>query len=78
MKHTRKNFFEKKPVYLVVLFMLFIALIFSLLLAVTIGSTSIPLTDVYQVVFYKLFHVGDPSFGSGKFMMLFGLFACRD
>ncbi len=66
MKHTRKNFFEKKPVYLVVLFMLFIALIFSLLLAVTIGSTSIPLADVYQVVFYKLFHVGDPSFGSGK------------
>ena len=43
-----------------------LALIFSLLFAVTIGSSDIPFKDVYHVVFYKLFGIGDAAMGEGK------------
>lgn len=61
-----KNFFSKRPVYWTVILLLFLALIFSLLFAVTIGSSDIPFKDVYHVVFYKLFGIGDAAMGEGK------------
>lgn len=45
---------------------LFAALVFSVLIAVTIGSTHIPLSDVYNVILYKVFGIGDPAYGTGK------------
>ncbi len=62
----KKKLFENRVTYLTVVILLLIALIFSLLFAVTIGSTSIPFSDVYHVIFYKLFGIGDPVWGSGK------------
>ena len=61
-----KKFFSKRPVYWTVILLLFLALIFSLLFAVTIGSSDIPFKDVYHVVFYKLFGIGDAAMGEGK------------
>ena len=42
------------------------ALGLSLLAAVTIGSTDIPLADVYHVIAYQLFGAGDSAFGEGN------------
>ena len=57
---------KKTPLYLLLTFILLGVLIFSVLYAVTIGSTSIPFSDVYGVIFHKLFGIGDPEvFGAG-------------
>lgn len=54
------------PAWLTALVLLAASLVLSLLAAVTIGSTDIPLADVYRVILHKLFGVGDPAFGSGN------------
>ena len=36
-------------------------LVFSLMAAVTFGSTDIPMADVYHVIAHQLFGVGDPA-----------------
>ena len=56
----------KKALFPVVMVLLSVILVLSLMFAVTIGSTSIPFSDVYHVIFHKIFGVGDPSWGSGK------------
>ncbi len=44
------------PVYIGVSVALFIAVLASIVAAVTIGSVSIPVKNVYSVIFYELFH----------------------
>lgn len=51
----------KTPLYLLVCAALLAALVLSLLTAVTIGSVRIPLGDVYRVITFKLFGVGDAA-----------------
>ncbi len=46
-------------VYFIVLVALIALLIISLLTAVTIGSTSIPIEDVYGVIMHKIFGIGE-------------------
>ena len=57
---------QKKALFPVVMVLLSVILVLSLMFAVTIGSTSIPFSDVYHVIFHKIFGVGDPSWGNGK------------
>lgn len=46
---------------------LLVALIFSLLIAVTIGSVDLSVGDVYRVILYKMFGIGDASvYGEGS------------
>lgn len=60
------NLLEKKPFYIVVGMLLVVALIFSLLIAVTIGSVKISVYDVYGVIFQQLFPLmGDPYYEQG-------------
>lgn len=60
------NLLEKKPFYVVTGILLFVALIFSLLIAVTIGSVKISVYDVYGVVFQQLFPLlGDSYYEQG-------------
>ena len=61
----RKNN-RRAPLWLAALVLLLEALALSLLAAVTIGSTDIPILDVYHVIFYKLFGAGDPAWGEGN------------
>lgn len=57
---------NQTPVYIFVLLFLLAALVMSLLAAVTIGSVKISVSDVYNVILYKLFKLGDETkFASG-------------
>lgn len=49
----------KTPAYVAASILLLGILVFSLLLAVTIGSVRIPIRDVYEIILFKLFGVGD-------------------
>lgn len=62
----REGLLQSTPVWVTALVLLLIALVLSLLAAVTIGSTDIPFSDVYHVILYKIFGVGDPAFGEGN------------
>lgn len=62
----REGLLHGTPVWATSLILLLIALVLSLLVAVTIGSTDIPLSDVYHVILYKLFGMGEPAFGEGN------------
>lgn len=62
----REGLLHGTPVWVTSLILLLIALVLSLLVAVTIGSTDIPLSDVYHVILYKLFGMGEPAFGEGN------------
>lgn len=62
----REGLLHGTPVWVTSLILLLIALVLSLLAAVTIGSTDIPLSDVYHVILYKLFGMGEPAFGEGN------------
>jgi iron complex transport system permease protein len=56
-----------KPMYWAAIILLFAALIFSLMLAVTIGSVDLAVGDVYRVILYQVFHIGDPEvYGVGS------------
>lgn len=59
--NSSEGLVRKTPAYVVLTLVLLGVLIFSVLYAVTIGSTKIPLRDVYEVIFYKLFKIGDPE-----------------
>ncbi len=56
---AENGFVSKTPLYVTLTIGLLIGLIFSVLYAVTIGSTKIPLSDVYGVIFHKLLSIGD-------------------
>lgn len=59
MKNTNNGIIRKTNLYILLIIILTIVLVFSILIAVTIGSTKIPFTDVYKVIFYKLFGIGN-------------------
>lgn len=62
----KNGIFKGKPMYLVAILVLAAALILSLLGAVTIGSVDLEVGEVYRVILYKLFGIGDPAvYGSG-------------
>lgn len=58
-----KNYgiFNKIPIFSCVSMLIFILLIFSILLAVTIGSYSISIKEVYEIIIYKIFNIGNQS-----------------
>ncbi len=58
---AKKNNKLSNTVFVAVLIILLSLLILSLLTAVTIGSTQIPLSDVYGVIMHKLFGIGDAA-----------------
>ncbi len=63
----KNGIFKGKPMYLVAIVVLAAALILSLLGAVTIGSVDLEVGEVYRVILYKLFGIGDPAvYGSGS------------
>lgn len=59
--HTREGLVRKKPAYVLLILILLGILIFSILYAVTIGSTRLPFSDVYGVIFHKIFQTGAPE-----------------
>ncbi len=65
-----KKLTDKKintPKYIIVLFAMIGLLIFSLLSAVTFGSTNIPISDVYSVIMHKIFGIGSAEiWGEGN------------
>lgn len=57
---------QKTPLYLILILVLGLGLIFSVLLAVTFGSSPIPFSDVYRVILNQLFGIGDDAvYGTG-------------
>lgn len=56
-----------KPVYWLVVLILLAVLVLSLLSAVTIGSVNLRVSDVYRVMLYKMFGIGDAAvYGKGS------------
>lgn len=49
------------PAYVGVSIILVAVLIFSILIAVTMGSVDISIKDVYEIIIYKIFSIGDPK-----------------
>ncbi|MCI9123300.1 MAG: iron ABC transporter permease [Eubacterium sp.] len=65
-QHKRNNRAKRPPVWLAALVLLAAGLAVSVLAAVAIGSTDIPVSDVYHVVVYQIFGIGDLSYGQGS------------
>lgn len=59
--NEQKALISGTPMYIGVSIALIIILIFSVLIAVTMGSMNISIKDVYKVIMYKLFNIGDPK-----------------
>ncbi len=56
-----------KPIYWIAVLVLAAALVISLLWAVTIGSVDLAVGDVYRVILFKMFGIGDAElYGSGS------------
>lgn len=74
MKKHEKNsnnsiILQRNPVVALIVILLVVGLIFSLLLAVTFGSTKIPISDVYEIIIQKLYHtfiLRDFDWGEGS------------
>lgn len=55
-----------KPIYVCTILLLLLALVLSILIAVTIGSVDLSIGEVYRVISYHLLRIGDGSlYGSG-------------
>ena len=61
----RNKFFKEVPIYIGASVILLVILFLSIGFAVTIGSVDISIKEVYQVILYKLFNIGDSSIGTG-------------
>ena len=57
----KEGLLKGMPVYIVTFFMLFILLILSILYAVTVGSADLSVKQVYDIILYELFRLGDPE-----------------
>ena len=57
----KEGLLKGMPVYIVTFFMLFILLILSILYAVTVGSADLSVKQVYDIILYELFRLGDRS-----------------
>ena len=66
MKKGNRRIFQGAPAAWTAGAVLLVVLVLSLLVAVTIGSTQIPVGEVYRVIVYQLFGIGDPSAGTGN------------
>ncbi len=65
--NLKTGVFRGRPAYLLAIFALLTALIFSLLWAVTIGSVDLAIGDVYRVIAHKLFGCFDSEvYGRGS------------
>ena len=65
--NLKNGVFHGKPAYRIAILVLLAALILSLLWAVTIGSVDLAMGDVYRVILYKIFGIGDPEvYGKGS------------
>lgn len=65
--NLKTGVFRGRPVYWLAILTLLAALVLSLLWAVTIGSVDLAMADVYRVIVYKIFHIGDEGrYGSGS------------
>lgn len=60
-KDIQQGLFEGAPIYIGVSIILFIILMFSVLISVTMGSVDISIGDIYKIITYKLFSIGNPS-----------------
>lgn len=66
MRKKQEALVQKTPLYLILILVLGLGLIFSVLLAVTFGSSPIPFSDVYRVILNQLFGIGDDAvYGTG-------------
>lgn len=66
MREKQEALVQKTPLYLILILVLSLGLIFSILLAVTFGSSPIPFSDVYRVILNQLFGIGDDAvYGTG-------------
>jgi len=60
------NIFKRMPIYIGTSLVLLIILILSIGLAVTIGSVNISMKEVYDIILYKLFSIGELSTSAAK------------
>lgn len=67
MEDRKAGIIKGMPVYVTAIIVLLAVLVLSLLLAMTFGSVHIPFRDVYGVIVYQLFGIGDAqSYGGGR------------
>ena len=65
--NLKNGVFHGKPAYRIAILILLATLVLSLLWAVTIGSVDLAMGDVYRVILYKIFGIGDPEvYGKGS------------
>ena len=57
----KNGIFHGKPIYVLAVILLTVLLVISILTAVTIGSVDLSVKDVYSVILYKVFGIGDPE-----------------
>jgi iron complex transport system permease protein len=61
-KSNRHNYAHGgMPIIIGVSLLLFGLLILSIMVAVTIGSVDISVSEVYKIIIYKTFGIGDPA-----------------
>ncbi len=56
---NKQGLFKGTPIYIGVTLVLILVLVFSILAAVTMGSVDISAKDIYSIIFYKLFDIGN-------------------
>ena len=68
----KNGIFHGKPIYVLAVILLTVLLVISILTAVTIGSVDLSVKDVYSVILYKVFGIGDPEvYGLSAFPVFF-------
>lgn len=60
-KDINQGLFKGMPAYVGVSTILFLILMFSILISVTMGSVDISIKDIYKIIAYKMFAIGDHS-----------------
>lgn len=55
----KTGFFDKEPVYVVTGLVLLVVLVLSILVAVGFGSVKISIGEIYEIILYKLFGIGN-------------------
>lgn len=55
----KNGVFKGLPIYICTLILLVIGLVLSVLYAVTVGSADLSVEEVYKVLLYEFFHIGD-------------------
>ncbi|MEW8993796.1 FecCD family ABC transporter permease [Clostridium sp.] len=66
LKTKNSNILKGMPIYISTSLILLIVLILSIGLAVAIGSVNISMKEVYSIILYKLFNIGELSASAAK------------